>query len=295
MDKLNLWLDYYYWNKKCGEIVLRGSIHRYISEVKKFSLELKAYYAFLIALFYNVVDSYYVLDKLGYPFKISDVELLWKTEKNTLHFTSDRFWVKAKDLFIPIMNDYVNRTHFDFIGYLKSISDKSPRENFKAVMEVDLFTHYGWFVKNILVGILKNFYPIEEYYVDFNRAESPKRGVWCIAGREMTIKETNEYFQELLKIMENAYINKGIKPAVDEAESSLCGFHKFIDGQRYVGYYIDRNLNEIYNFKQLHKSFDVSILIEARSYLDKRLRGEYYNNYKIRKIKTLSPLPQYYE
>jgi hypothetical protein len=279
------WLVYNYWdyyrtykNYSRREYFLQGVMD-------KFDLtdEEKAYLSFLVSLTYNNATAWFIFNLLPYPYNLNEVKKFWNKNKKQLVFTSDRIYVKINDAFPKIMEDYLKKTEGCQVCFMKSISDKDPATNWEKVMEKKRFYFYNWFA---MILYLKNLnftgvYPNKQTYVRFELSPSPLLGMKYVYNRkDLTVPQAKILVYKLQRDMNSRL---PFKSTLEHIESNLCPYHKFYEGKRYVGYYIDRDLWEIYRMKKRFPNFDALTLLEARAkYVDERLLGENYGNYRIR-------------
>ena len=192
--------------------------------------------------------------------------------------------MKINDAFVKIMKDYLEKTEGCQVCFLKSISNKDPQTNWEKIMEKQRFYFYNWFA---MILYLKNLnftgvYPNKQTYVDFDRSPSPLLGMKYVYNN-FSLKSSQAKVL-IYKLQRDMNKSLPFNSSLEHIESNLCPYHKFYEGKRYVGYYIDRDLQEIWKMKQrFGKSFDANTLFEARAkYVDERLLGENYGNFKIR-------------
>jgi len=260
-------------------------ILRYVCDRYELNREQRYWLAFLYGTNYSAVTTFYIYNEFP-DYQNVDVPRLqkwWDNNKHNLLFQSDRLKVKSFDKFVTIFKSYqklVGESQYEaFAKY------KSYREIYDAASNIYYFGRFSLFN---YIEALHEIAGLETMpdFIDLKEAESSRNGLCYAVGKKHYIKakkinfqELQMDFDELVKELRNEFDD--IDVTIWNVETALCGYKKLHWGKRYLGYYIDRQMDEILKMEsRVTEGVDWSVLWDfRREYFNKRYLGE-YNGYK---------------
>jgi hypothetical protein len=182
---------------------------------------------------------------------VGRLERWWKANKDKCLFQTDRLRIKSNNEFVP-----------SFISYRNWVGGGSQRERFYKLktpyinQNYDLCYKSAGRIKNIgrftlfiyleMVNLLTDFKCLPQT-IEWDHADN------CLSGLKHYLKQqyptqyynVQNYDEALRKLM-----LRFPKSNIFNVETTLCAYHKYMKGQRYVGYYIDRQKKEIEKMKE---------------------------------------------
>jgi hypothetical protein len=260
MDGLTEYLSYHRNSSLVGDIDPQNDCLLYVANRFELNVEQRYWLAFLFATCYCAPTVYYIYNEFP-DYATVDVNRLrrwWDQNKSRLIFQTDRQRVRSNDQFVDSFISYrniVGKTQENHFSALKSIDPTQTYINaFKTMSEVYSFGRFTMFIYLEMVSVLTNCKMIP-HDLDLKNAESCRNGLALALDR----KDLFSHFTEK-KITTKDYIdlNNGLNKIQIEVEkmninhkslfsieTTLCAFKKAKLGKRYIGYYVDRNREEI--------------------------------------------------
>jgi hypothetical protein len=205
------------------------------------TMEQRYWLAFLYSTCYCGATVYYMYNEFPdyYTVDVNRLEKWWKENKHKLIFQTDRLRIKTTNQFVPT-----------FLSYKKFIGEGTQQERFyklktpsvvnnyrNAYKEVGTIRNVGRFTLFIyleMLNLLTDFKCVPDT-IDWKYADNCRKGMELAMGYEY-----NDLFDRDIK-----NLSKKLKSNIFAVETVLCAYYKYHKGQRYVGYYKERQLKEI--------------------------------------------------
>lgn len=242
---------------------------KYVADRFELNIEQRYWLAFLYSITYNASTVYYVYNEFpDYAgVNIARMQKWWDTNKHLLDFQTDCRWIKSRNQFIEIVENYLllcgqNQN----ITYAKLIQGLSATEGYQQCF--NYFERLPWVGRFRLFLLLEAVHvvvglPIEPDGLPLRTAESSRNGL-CFAlgqddlltGHDYKRKNLNAdeldflsgQYQQLIRLMKMKMPCKRVDAW--NVETTLCAYKKWHRGNRFPGYYITRQGMEIYAMAQ---------------------------------------------
>lgn len=221
---------------------------------------------FLYSTCYCLGTALYLASKLDYrTLTKSELNEFWRDNKSKLLFQSDRRYAKNMDWFVPMVSEFMSRCKRHPYKYIQSFVRDTPEETYKALYEeIDSWRYYGRFSIILFLRVLVKLTDIRVDYdeYDWKNGATTVSGIW----NAMYMDDKADQFDATNKLM------PGDLDTLDEAlkklkrqmarrypednhtilsiTSDLCSYRKLYKGTRYVGYYVDRQQEEILTLQE---------------------------------------------
>lgn len=295
---------FYYENMiKYGDCDPSYPAMRYIADRLELNLEQRYWLAFLYGTNYCAPTSYYILNEFpDYEnVNLQRMENWWNNNKQKTIFQTDRQKVKSFNLFTKVFESYKNligNSQVETFSKFLKIENLEERYDsvYKFAGNIYYFGRFSLFNYLESLNELTNL-KLEPSTLNLKEADSCRNGLCYILNKEDWVKKKGDkkkfigydYLQKELKNLKNNLILKfpEINVTYFNIETCLCGYKKLFWDKRYLGYYIDRMMEEIYKIQDLvDKGVDWSILWDFRKeYFSKNFLGELNDWNKIRQKK----------
>ncbi len=226
---------------------------RYIADRFELNMEQRYWLAFLYSTCYCAPTVFYMYNE--FPdfenVNVARLERWWKSNKGKLVFQSDRRKVKNFDQFVPSYQGYAkligNKTQQEVFNNLRTpVARYTYDEAFKFACKTHYVGRFTAFIWLEMVSYLTDF-QCEPHVLDWVDADVCRKGMLYAEGKDPETKVDVHLLRWLDTRMEN-YQEKFRKldhPSIYNIETTLCAYKKHVEGRRYPGYYIDRQLEEI--------------------------------------------------
>jgi hypothetical protein len=256
MNNLELFKEYYRKMMLIGDCDPAFPILNYICDRFELNLEQRYWIAFLYGTNYCAVTTYYIYNEFP-DFENVNVDRLqrwWDKNKQKLLFQTDRKKVKSFDKFVPCYKSYKDmigdKTQEEFFKHCKTYEDI-----YNLSSKIYYFGRFTLFNYIEALNELTNINTVPTFF-DLKDAESSRNGL-CYAfnklkyvtlhhkkpNKPINYDELQNDFTNLLNILKQE--NPDLLVTIWNVETALCGFKKLFWGSRYLGYYIDRQMQEI--------------------------------------------------
>lgn len=280
MDGLAEYLSYHRQSSIAKDIDPQNDCLQYVANRFELNMEQRYWLAFLFGTCYCAPTVYYIYNEFPdyNTVNIDRLEKWWKANKDRLVFQTDRQRVRSNDQFVQSFISYrqiVGKNQENHFSAFKKQDPKATYANaFESMSDVFSFGRFTMFIYLEMVSVLTNckMIPID---LDLKNAESCRNGLALALDRKdlfthvVDKKLTKDDYQDL---------NTGLLKIIDEIEkltinhknlfsieTTLCAYKKAKLGKRYIGYYIDRNREEIEKMsKNVPQGVDWSVLWEFR-------------------------------
>lgn len=251
---LDFFLDYYRLFMNSGDCDPAFPILNYICDRFELNIEQRFWLAFLYGTNYCAPTVYYIYNE--FPdfenVNIARVKRWWKSNKHRTVFQTDRAKVKNFDLFSEIVKSYINLmggSQEDTICSCKSYEDL-----YALASKIYYFGRFSIFNYTQALWELTNI-KFEPTFFNLKEAESCRNGLcYAFDKRQYIVKKSksrpeinyDELDKNLVSLLLRAKRKFKILPVnIWNIETALCAFKKLFWSKRYLGYYIDRQQEEI--------------------------------------------------
>lgn len=233
-------------NESCLADTIVGPLSEYLKLAGYDNQQMKEEAVLLYSLTYSVPTTIVLLENIE---EINnDPELFWQKNKEKLIFQSDRKYVKMNNSFVGAYRDFKKRKIFDKLRG-KKILDFND-----TVKLVEQCYGFGRFSAFLFIETYDAIFECEftDNKLDWEHGSTVTSGMFNVLGEDELaniwdkthkIAIDIEYFDHLAnQLLKKVKIGK--KLAV--LETNLCAYRKLFKGTRYIGYYSDRVLQELY-------------------------------------------------
>lgn len=258
--RLNQYLAYHNASARIGDIDPSYVMLRYLCDRYELNTEQRYWIAFLYAMTYAGASAFYVYNEFP-DYENVDVGRLerWWLDRGREQIIcqTDRRWVRSMDMFVPAVvsyNDWLaGRTQEE---HFAQFNQKTPEERYDALYSsARCLYSFGQFALFLYLEALHTITPIDlmPTDLDLNKAWSCRNGLYYAFGMDEHIVDEEsrtdpaiaELTQDRWKQLRQILSELPIPPTIWQTETILCAFRKWFRMKRYVGYYLDRQANEI--------------------------------------------------
>jgi hypothetical protein len=218
------------------------------------SLSDRVWISFLFSVCYSLGTAYFMYTQLDYKtVTLERLEKFWRIFKTRLVFQTDRKYVKNNNEFVGIVWGFIQRCRRNPAGFIKGFIRDTPQDTYDALYkEICSWRYYGRFASVLLLRTLVKITPLkaDSKYYDWKNGKTTTAGAFAILYRDdEAVKFTQDgklTRQQIADLYDIFYQIKELTGGtVLSITSTLCSFYKMFRGERYQGYYIDRQQEEI--------------------------------------------------
>ena len=217
---------------------------KYLAQRFELNLSQRYWIAFLYGTNYCAVTTFLMYNEFP-DFELVDIERLrkwWHNNKASLIFQSDRLRIKTGDAFIPAFISYSNLVKGHQQKYFSQA--RNSEEAYKLITNIK---HFGRFSTFNYLDVLNQITDLKHApnYLNMIQAESCRKGLCYALGKDSWVKEPLTKKRAIH--LHNTFVKFVQEKSgnVYQIETTLCAYHKYRKGQRYIGYYIERMRQEI--------------------------------------------------
>lgn len=235
---------------------------RYVADRFELNTEQRYWLAFVYASCYSATTTYFVYNEFP-DFETLDrgrMEMWWKANREKVIFQTDRRWTRSRNQWVDCVESYRSLVFpngsqsvtFDRLG--GATPEATYLNAWKYFSEVFTFGRFTMFLFLEMVNTLTNT-NMEPPDLDLSNAESSRNGLAYALGFDslVTDKRDSKLTQQQIeglnrstKFLKKLLLSSGAGNVnYWSIETTLCAFKKYMKGQRYVGYYIERSRVEI--------------------------------------------------
>lgn len=257
----------------------------YLCDRFEFNMEQRYWLAFLYAASYCAPTAWYIYNEFP-DYDLVDLgrmERWWRANRERVVFQTDRRWVRSRNQFVEQVASYravVGPVQEESFGGIVAGNDERKAYDLllDAMSRVKFFGRFSLFLYLEAVAALTGL-PIEPTGLDLRYSESSRNGLCYAFGHDHMLCG-HDYGRSNLSPDQLAFLgvefetleriikgSEGEQPlsTVWSIETSLCAYKKLHRGQRYLGYYIDRQAREIAQAQNLvTEGVDWSVLWHFR-------------------------------
>lgn len=251
---------YHYDSLDAGDVDPSYEMLRYLSNRFELNVEQRYWIAFLYATCYCGPTTYYIYNEFP-DFENVDVARLqrwWDSNKQRLMFQTDRRWIRSRNQFVDVFLSYRQRvgrlTQEQLFRTFRTPDHRSTYERAWAEMsQIYQFGRFAMFLYLEAVNAVTEF-PMRPPGMDMREAESCRNGLAFAIGRpDLSTYQTEKklssyehaYLQSQFKNLVAKFERDDLRNTVWNIETTLCAYKKYRYGKRWVGYYLDRQADEI--------------------------------------------------
>jgi hypothetical protein len=224
---------------------------KYIADRFELNMSQRYWISFLYGTNYCATTTFLMYNEFP-DFELVNVERLskwWEAKKNSLIFQSDRLRIKTGNNFVPAFISYKKLVKNNQQKYFSQA--RNSNEAYNLIMNIK---HFGRFSCFNYLDVLNQITDLKHSpkYLNMMEAESCRKGLCYAMGKDDWARAKLTPLKA--KILHNeflSYLKKNIGN-VYQIETTLCAYHKYRKGQRYIGYYIERMRKEIEKTEPLH-------------------------------------------
>lgn len=258
------YVDYHNLSMSAKDVDPSVQCLKYISDRFELNISQRYWISFLYGTNYCAPTTFLMYNEFP-DFELVDINRLkkwWLENKSGLIFQSDRLRIKTGDLFISSFISYSNLVKKNQQRYFNQA--KSSAEIYNLITDIKHFGRFSTFnyldVLNQITDV--NFSP---QYLNMMEADSCRRGLCYAIEKDSWVSE--KLTKDRAIILHNEFLkyNKTLEGSIYQIETTLCAYHKYRKGQRYVGYYIDRMRKEIKSMESRYYGVAWELLWQFRN------------------------------
>ncbi len=245
MEKIIDYVTYHRQSRAMKDIDPANDMLRYIADRFELNIEQRYWLAFLYSTCYCGATVFYIYNEFP-DFEHVDVprmERWWKKNKAHLVFQTDRLRIKSNDQFVETFESYKKwvgpiSQHLRF----KRMDTGNDITNYKVLFgELGKIKNVGRFTLFIYIEMITvlTSHPTEPDTLDLEQAGACRKGLLYALGLPLDCEDWPLLNKELAKLKFK------LKDSLYAIETTLCAYGKYREGRRYVGYYIERQGEEI--------------------------------------------------
>ena len=211
--------------------------------------------AYFYSITYSVPTAIYLYQRKNKIFE--NIDLWVDNNQNKLIFQSDRKYMKYQGRFKVLLKQF-EQLNFDFI-----MGEKIDIE--QALQKVQGWKQFGRFASFLFVETfitMENLGYINTNTIDWEKGDTATSGIMNVFGydksadyfdknNKLPSSVKTETLDKMLQILQKRIAKLNGDNNVTKVETSLCAYRKHYKGTRYNGYYLDRQLQEIYYYLQI--------------------------------------------
>lgn len=277
--RLPAYLIYHRESARIGDIDPSQAMLRYIADRYEINLEQRFWLAFLYGLTYNGPSAFYLYHEWP-DFENVDLGRMnrWWTSRGRAETAcqTDRRWVRSGNMFVPAVESYRRWIGSQTQESLFALAAKgeTPEQRYDHLYASASVLHsFGQFALFLYLEALDTVTPLAltPTDLDLSKAWSCRHGLLYAYNLDMYINDRETPTQpeaEIPVAYAWADLRRLLQPGatVWNLETTLCAYRKFMDGKRYIGYYLDRQATEIAKMEDHVKDgVDWDVLWQYRS------------------------------
>ena len=255
--------------------------------------------AYINSMTYCEISTIYVFEELNKDFYNKQiVSSFWEANKDKIIFNSARKWVRRKNMFCRLVNDFNAIFGREPYAKLLRICKYTPEQNYALIKKyLGNIKDCGRFAQDLFLEMLLKYSKAgiidikltEPFELDWSKDANMTSGLLNIIYEDEMANEFDKtekidkqtqarLYDELLVIQDE------IKKEYPEQDNSLqsfmtkiCSFRNLFKNQRYGGYHHDRQLENINKYRENYpekKELWDELLEDRKVLFDKKLLGE---------------------
>jgi hypothetical protein len=262
VTRLDEYLKYQKASFEIGDVDPGYSMLLYVCDRFELNREQRYWIAWLYAMTYCGASAFYLYNEFP-DFERVDVGRMrrwWEARgRDEMIVQTDRRWVRSSNMFVPAFESYRDlisgrdqHEYFDSLCWADT-----PEKRYENVYGAtsNLYS-FGQFAMFLYLEALHTITPTDlmPTDLDLDKAWSCRNGLYYAYGRDDLVEDeetrirpdavadTDRYWTDL-KLRTTQFTSE--RPTIWQTETLLCAYRKWHRGKRYVGYYLDRQAQEI--------------------------------------------------
>ncbi len=274
------YITYHELSRMAGDIDPSYDMLRYVCDRFELNIEQRYWLAFLYATCYSGPTVYFMYNEFPDYENIhfGRLEHWWKANKERALFQTDRRWVRSRNQWVDMIRSYRKTlgglTQRQWFELRKTSDPYTTYENvWSGAEELYCMGRFALFLYLEAVHVVTGF-PMLPRTMDISEAESCRNGLAEAIGRP----DLNNHGEDRrIPIRTMTYLQKEFDGLVKHLrardsrnnvwniETTLCAYKKYRLGKRYVGFYLDRQHEEISRMSAtVREGVDWSVLWDYR-------------------------------
>lgn len=252
---------------EAGDVDPSYAMLRYVCDRFELNNEQRYWLAFLYATCYCGPTVFYIYNEFPDFENVDEgrLERWWKASRSKLVFQTDRQWVRSRNQWCDVFRSY--KKHVGGMTQeqlFKTFNSGDPFRTYDlawaAMSRVYQFGRFALFLYLEAVHVVTGF-PMKPRTMNLDEAESCRNGLAFAVGRPDLVTHgerrppLNAAERQYLQSQFNALVRKmeieDARNNVWNIETTLCAYKKYRFGKRWVGYYLDRQHDEIAKMQEL--------------------------------------------
>lgn len=281
MDRLKDFTAYYAASAAIGDIDPQNACLRYVADRYELNMEQRYWLAFLFGTCYCAPTVFYIYNEFP-DYENVDIGRLqrwWAANRAKCLFQTDRLRIKTQDLFVETFVSYqrllrgrTQREAFYDAAGERGVGSRADmyRAGYALGSQIRNFGRFTMFIYLELVHELTDF-KMQPAELDVKNALSSRNGLCYALGFDHLIDKDISKSQAAVLEQQFARVTRLMQAQHPRAsawsvETALCAFKKHIRGKRWVGYYLDRQHDEIAQLQRnVPNGVDWSVLWQHRA------------------------------
>jgi hypothetical protein len=261
---------------RAGDVDPSYGMLKYVSDRFELNTEQRFWVAFLYATCYCGPTTFYIYNE--FPdfenIDINRMKVWWGKAKSKLYFQTDKRWIRSRNQWVDVCASYQQkigkRKQSDvFSGFEGKNAFDSYENAWRSMSGIYQFGRFAMFLYLEAVHVVTGF-NMKPKTMDIAEAESCRNGLAFALNRTDLLKKTlnkeescflQKSFDDLVLDLET----ENEKNNVWNIETTLCAYKKYRLGKRWIGYYLDRQHDEIKIMEQnVKEGVDWKVLWDFR-------------------------------
>ena len=250
------YLEYHEQSYAAKDIDPAYPMLKYICDRFELNIEQCCWIAFLYGCTYCGPTVFYIYNEFP-DFENVDVARLqrwWLANKNRLLFQTDRLRIRSNNQFVPAFESYrdaFKKGQYKIFASLCDSSDKKRNYDilYRCLVQTKYFGRYSMFLWLECLQRLTDL-PIIPTRIDWQNANNCLNGL-LLGNNRPEVDKVDNYgcifadtlLQQTIQKLQQRHPENHTD--IWNVETTLCAYYKYHHGKRYIGYYVDRQLEEI--------------------------------------------------
>lgn len=274
------YLEYHRRSLEVGDVDPSYEMLRYVCNRFELSTEQRYWLAFLYATCYCGPTVFYIYNEFPDFENVDEgrLERWWAENRQKLYFQTDKRWVRSRNQWCDVFRSYKAKAgRLTQEQLFKTFRSSSPFVSYDAawsgMSDLYQFGRFAMFLYLEAVHVVTGF-PMKPSSMDLRDAESCRNGLAFAVERPDLLTGENQkrlsagemtWLQKQFENLTNYLQHADPKNTVWNIETSLCAYKKYRIGKRWIGYYLDRQFDEIVCMeKKVTEGVDWSVLWDYR-------------------------------
>lgn len=277
--------QYHYDSLEIGDIDPSYEMLRYLCQRFELNTEQRYWLAFLYATCYCGPTVFYIYNEFPDFENVDEgrLERWWHANRSKLYFQTDRRWVRSRNQWCDIFRSYKQKVgKLTQEQYMKTLKTPDVYLNYdnawKELSQVYQMGRFAMFLWLEAIHVVTEF-PMKPRTMNLREAESCRNGLAFAVGRpdlnthdgaQISAADMN-FLQVQFDRLVNKMQAEDSRNTVWNIETTLCAYKKYRFGKRWVGYYLDRQHDEIKELQgKVSEGVDWQVLWDYRRETYKR-------------------------